>query len=215
MQETNFVLRWIFFALMRVLMTLLLGLQVRRPQLLPQQGPAIVVANHNSHLDTLMLMSLFPLRMLPQIRPVAAADHFLRNKWMSWFSTRIIGIIPVARSGFGRDCDPLAGCYAALDAGKILILFPEGTRGEPEKLSQFKKGVARVAAHCPAAPVVPVFMHGLGKALPKDDFVLVPFFCDIFVGEALPAQADKNNFMTELTARFSALAAEGRFRSWE
>lgn len=215
MQETNSFLRWIFFALMRVLMTLLLGLQVRRPQMLPQQGPAIVVANHNSHLDTLMLMSLFPLRMLPQIRPVAAADHFLRNKWMSWFSTRIIGIIPVARSGFGRDCDPLAGCYAALDAGKILILFPEGTRGEPEKLSQFKKGVARVAAHCPAAPVVPVFMHGLGKALPKDDFVLVPFFCDIFVGQALPAQTDKNNFMTELNARFSALAAEGAFRSWE
>lgn len=215
MKEPHTFLRLVFFLCMRVLMLLLLGMNVRRRHLLPAAGPALVVANHNSHLDTLMLISLFPLRLLPQIRPVAAADHFLRNKFMTWFSTRIIGIIPVQRSGFGRDCDPLAGCYAALDAGKILILFPEGTRGEPEKLSQFKKGVARLAAHAPAAPVTPVFIHGLGKALPRHEIILVPFFCDVFVGEALPAHDDKNAFMQDLGARFTALAAEGAFKPWD
>lgn len=214
MQEPHKYLRLIFFALVRVFVVVFLGLNVRRRALLPASGPALVVANHNSHLDTLMLISLFPLSLLPQIRPVAAANHFLRNKWMAWFSTRIIGILPITRGGASRDCDPLEICYTALSQNKILILFPEGSRGEPEKLTQFKKGVARLSERFPQAPVTPVFIHGLGKALPKDDFVFVPFFCDVFIGAAVPAAADKNAFMASLNAHFQTLAEEGHFQPW-
>jgi len=214
MQEPHQYLRLAFFAFVRVFVVVFLGLNVRRKALLPKSGPALVVANHNSHLDTLMLISLFPLKLLPHIRPVAAADHFLRNKWMAWFSTGIIGILPIVRGGASRDCDPLEICYTALAQDKILILFPEGSRGEPEKLTQFKKGVARLAARFPQAPVTPVFIYGLGKALPKDDFVLVPFFCDVFVGDAVPPTDDKNLFMDSLNTRFQALAEEGHFQPW-
>lgn len=208
-------LRMAFFLLMRAFVLILLGLNVRRQHLLPDSGPALVVANHNSHLDTMMLISLFPIAKWPDIRPVAAADHFLRNPWMAWFSTRIIGIIPVARDNISRHHDPLALCQQALDTNKTLILFPEGTRGEPEQLSQFKKGVARLAEYCPAASVTPVFIYGLGKALPKDDFVVVPFFCDVFVGERLPPIQDRNQFMAHLNESFNRLAAEGHFQPWQ
>ena len=215
MYKPNKALRRIFFSFIRLLLILLLGMTVRRRHLLPEKGPAIVVANHNSHLDTLMLISLFRLKRLPNIRPIAAADYFMKNKAMAWFAIRIIGIIPLERGAASRSYDPLQPCCDALDHGDVIILFPEGSRGEPEKLSQFKKGIAHLAERYPNVPVTPVFIHGLGKALPKDDFVLVPFFCDIFVGEPLLFKAGKLEFMETLGTSFRALADEGHFKPWD
>lgn len=215
MQQPPKALRFIFFGFVRLFVLVLLGMNVRRRHLLPKQGPAIVVANHNSHLDTLVLMSLFSLHSLPSIRPIAAADYFLKTRGMAWLATRLIGIIPMERGKASRNFDPLQPCCDALDRGDIIILFPEGSRGEPEKLSQFKKGIAYLAERYPAVPVTPVFLHGLGKALPKDDFVFVPFFCDVFVGEALGYQDNKNAYMETLNARFKALAGEGHFSAWD
>jgi len=215
MQQPPKALRYIFFSFVRLFVLVLLGMNVRRRHLLPKSGPAIVVANHNSHLDTLVLMSLFSLRRLPSIRPIAAADYFMKTPRRAWFATQIIGIIPMERGKASRDFDPLKPCCDALDRGDIIILFPEGSRGEPEKLSQFKKGIAYLAERYPAVPVTPVFLHGLGKALPKDDFIFVPFFCDVFVGEALGYQDNKNAYMETLNARFKALADEGHFSAWD
>ncbi len=202
------LLRFAFFALLaRPVALIVLGLNVRHRQRLPRAGPAIVAANHNSHLDTLVLISLFPLRLLPKLRPVAAADYFTRNPLLAWFSLHVIGILPIRREGKG-GADPLKPCEAALDRGDILVLFPEGSRGEPEVMGRFKRGIAVLAARRPAVPVTPVFLHGLGKALPKDDPILVPFFCDVFVGDALHGGADQAAFMTMLEGSMSALSDE-------
>lgn len=209
-------LRLMFFLLVvRPLVLVFLGLNVRHRERLPKSGPAIVVANHNSHLDTLVLMTLFPLRLLARLRPVAALDYFLREPWLAWFALHIIGIVPLSRSGRAGGPDPLEGCVAALAGGDILILFPEGTRGRPERRSDFKTGVAHLARRCPETPVVPVFLHGLGKALPKGAILPVPFFCDVFIGEPMAWQGDKQAFMAELDGRMEVLAAEGRFPAWE
>jgi 1-acyl-sn-glycerol-3-phosphate acyltransferase len=209
------LLRLLFFAVVvRLVVFLVLGLNVRHRHRLPQAGPAILVANHNSHLDTLVLVSLMPLGLLPRIRPVAAMDYFLRNKSLGWFAKNIIGILPLARQGFVRGEDPFEGIKAALAAGDILILFPEGTRGEPEHLEKFKSGVARIAESAPEIPVVPVYLHGLGKALPKGEALLVPFFCDVFVGEALPWAGKRAQYIQLLESRMHDLASEGRFAPW-
>lgn len=199
-------LRLIFFGFIRLLLRFLLGMHLRGREHLPASGPAIIVANHNSHLDTMVLMSLFPLKLLPQLRPVAAADYFLKNRFLSWFSSRLIGIIPIQRGAVGSGVDPLTPCYAALDRGEILILFPEGTRGEPEKISEFKKGIAFLAERYPQVPITPVFMHGLGKALPKGDGVLVPFCCAVLVDAPLHFESNRQAFMQALTKRFEQLS---------
>jgi 1-acyl-sn-glycerol-3-phosphate acyltransferase len=201
-------LRLAFFALIaRPLALIVLGLNVRQRERLPPTGPAILAANHNSHLDTLVLLSLFPLRLLPKLRPVAAADYFTVNPLLAWFSLNVIGILPIKREAKG-GADPLKPCELALERGEILVLFPEGSRGEPEVMGRFKRGIAVLAARRPDVPVTPIFLHGLGKALPKDDPILVPFFCDVFVGEAIFGNPEQAVFMTELTTRMQALASE-------
>ncbi len=209
-------LKRLFFALVvRPFLLVVTGTNVRNPERLPQRGPALVVANHNSHLDTVTLMSLFPGRLLDCVRPAAAADYFLRSGLLAWFSRNLIGIIPVTRGGRAEGDDPLAGVSRALEEGSIVIFFPEGTRGEPERFKEIRSGIFHLAQRHPAVPIVPVFMHGLGKALPKGAFLPVPFFCDVFVGEPLERSGDKPAFLEGLRARFEALRACGTFPDWE
>lgn len=121
-------LRWLFFLLIvKPFLLLAVGVNVRRRDRLPAAGPALIVANHNSHLDALVLMALLPLWLLPRLRPVASADYFLSNRWRAWFATRVIGIIPVTAGGGCSHADVLGPVRDALAAGDIVIFFPEGT----------------------------------------------------------------------------------------
>ena len=160
-------------------------------------------------------MSLFPRHLLDRVRPVAAADYFLKSGPLAWFSTNLIGILPVTRGGRAPGEDPLASISAAIEAGSIVIFFPEGTRGEPERFQEIRSGIFHLSLRHPEVPVVPVFLHGLGKALPKGAFLPVPFFCDVFVGEPLEPVIEKKRFLAGLKARFEALRAEGTFPEWE
>jgi CDP-diacylglycerol--glycerol-3-phosphate 3-phosphatidyltransferase len=91
--------------------------------------------------DTLAMMSLMPLRLLPKLRPVAAMDYFYSSRLRGWFADQIVGIIPVKRGSGKEGGNPLLLAEQALDRGEILVIFPEGTRGEPETLQALKKGI--------------------------------------------------------------------------
>lgn len=210
------VLRFLFFAvIVRGVTLIVLGLNVRHRERLPRKGPAVLAANHNSHLDTMVLMTLLPLSSLGKVRPVAAADYFLRNRLLAWFATDIIGILPIARTRTDPAADPLAPLVEALDRGEILIFFPEGSRGQPEQLAEFKSGLARLKELRPDVAVTPVFMYGLGKALPRGETMLVPFFVDVFVGEPVPWTGSRQRFMDDFRAAVTALADEGNFPAWD
>jgi len=196
-----------FFLIVRPLTMFILGLNIRGIKNLPANGPAIVIANHNSHLDAIVLMSLFPLAMIPKIHPVAAQDYFLAGKALAWFSTKVIGIIPFKRKTDGERCHPFEGVEEALGRGEIVIFFPEGTRGEAEKMSSMKSGIAHLAKKFPEVPITPVFLHGLGKALPKGDPILVPFMVDVVIGDPLPKCDDKAVFMQDVQKAFDTCAA--------
>lgn len=185
-----------------------LGRRVRHMARLPMTGPAIVVANHNSHFDTLVLLSLFPLSNIADVHPVAAADYFLANPWLRWFSLRLVGIVPVRRGSGSEGQDPLEACYRALDAGKVLVLFPEGTRGEPEQMAELKSGIWHLAKRFPHVPVVPIFMYGAGKSMPKGRIFPLPFVIKVTVGRPLHGNVDKNEFLALLRGRLLGLRAK-------
>jgi 1-acyl-sn-glycerol-3-phosphate acyltransferase len=195
----------LFFGLLvKPLVLIVLGLNVRGREHLPRRGPAVIAANHNSHLDVLVLMSLFPLSQLHRVRPVAAADYFLRNPLISWFSRTCICIIPIDRSGHADQDALFSDCQQALDQNEILIIFPEGSRGDPEKISKIRKGIFYLLKQRLDTPVIPVVMHGLGRALPRGEALLVPFNCDVVVGEALPRPESAAQLTRQLGEAFSA-----------
>ena len=132
---------------------------------LPEKGPAIVVANHISGLDPLLLIaaSRRPLRFL------IATEEYQRFG-MQWLF-RAAGCIPVDREG--RPEKSLRQALKALQQGEVIALFPHGKihldNDPPRKL---KAGCVRLAQWS-RAPLLPVRIDGVGAA---GQVLLAPFW---------------------------------------
>jgi 1-acyl-sn-glycerol-3-phosphate acyltransferase len=210
------VLRLLLLILVaRPMARILTGADVVGKEHLPTKGPAIVVANHNSHVDTLLILTMFPPQTLARVRPAAAADYFLANPVIGWFSRNIIGIVPVERAKVSRDADVLAPAKAALAQGDIVVIFPEGTRGPAsDQLAPLKSGVARLAAAFPEAPVTPVWIAGAGRVLPKGEGLPVPMSCSVHVGLPLRWEGERSAFMDAIRVSLEQLRDQAPPLRW-
>ena len=159
----------------------LLGVRYRRRALVPR-GPCLVVANHNSHLDAPVLMSLFPLHRLPHVHPVAAADYFGQTRLRRTMAMILMNAIPIERKA-ATGTDPLSPVLQALRKGESLVFFPEGSRGEAGVVAPFRPGVGRLVQELPGLLVVPVFMSGAERIWPRGRMVPVPHGIDAAVGK--------------------------------
>src|SRR5882672_3788620 len=156
----------LFLALVvRPFMALFIGLRVRGREHLSVPDPFVLVANHSSHLDTLSLLSLFPLGRLCHLRPCAAADYFGRNRAVLWLSRTLFNILPIARENILPEDHPIQRMRRTLESGESLLLFPEGTRGKGSEIGELKAGVA--------------YLENMARALPKGEYLPVPFFCEV------------------------------------
>lgn len=205
---SNALKKLFFLIIVKPVVFIGLGVNLFNREKLPGSGPAIIAANHNSHLDTMVLMSLFPLGQLPKVRPVAAADYFLRNRLLAWFALRVIGIIPLDRQGQAARDELFAECRAALERGEILLVFPEGSRGAPEQLQPLKKGIYHLAKSAGSTGVTTVVMHGLGRSMPKGGSMPVPFNCDVVVGETHYPGDNATAFIDTLNGAFEEQLAQ-------
>lgn len=172
----------LFALAIKPFMALFIGLRVRGREHIRDYDQFILVANHSSHLDTISLLSLFPLTRLHRIRPVAAADYFERNAMVSALTKTLFNILAIARKNITPENNPLRRMRDAIEAGDSLIIFPEGTRASGSEMGEFRPGVAHVIETTPHVPVVPAYLVNMGRSLPKGEFIPVPFFCEIRIG---------------------------------
>lgn len=163
-------MRLMIHAILRVLFWVFFGVRHRAKL---SDSPAIVAANHNSHLDVFALFSLFPLKRVKRVHAVAAADYF-GHGMKGRLARYIFGAILIDRSGSQKHHDLLTPALKALEHGDCLVIFPEGTRGKPGEIAPFKSGVGRLAEAFPNIPIFPVFLGGIERALPKGHALLVP-----------------------------------------
>jgi 1-acyl-sn-glycerol-3-phosphate acyltransferase len=200
---------WCHRLVIRPLIRGFCGLRVGHPERLPRTGPAILVANHNSHFDTLALFALFPPGAAAALHAVAAGDYFRAGSFRSWIARRLFGAITVERTCGPGARDPLVACSKALDAGEILIWFPEGTRGAPGHVGALRPGVAHLARRHPEVPVVPIALRNFERILPKGALVPLPLNATADVEMPRYWSGDGPKFMAELGEALVGARAAG------
>ena len=130
----------------------------------PAHGPAILASNHLSVPDTIFM----PVAVPRQVYFLAKSEYFttpgIRGRIVAAFF-RAINQIPMDRRGGSASAKSLSAGGQALAEGKLVGIYPEGTRSPDGRLYRGKVGVARLALET-GAPVVPVAMIGTDKMQP-------------------------------------------------
>jgi len=201
-------LQLIYSVLMRFFLKYIVGIKFDDAKFLLKEDQFIIVANHNSHLDTMTLLASLPSKIIDKVKPVAAGDHFgktkLKGKLTSFFVNALL--IKRGRDKVNPENDPINMMLKELDAGYSLILFPEGTRGEPEKEQPLKKGIGIILSQRPDIKYVPAYMRGMGKAMPKGDSLIVPFNSQLLFGKPKLARNQKvDDILNQIQGDFQEL----------
>lgn len=124
---------------------------------LPRKGPFIIVANHLSWMD----IPLIPAYIAGKVSYMAKEELF--HSKIGWL-IRLMGAFPVKRGEGDRQA--LRAADELLKQGKVLILFPEGTRSKTHTLGKAHSGIGMIALRA-GVPVVPVAIWGSENALKR------------------------------------------------
>ena len=148
----------------RIYLAIAHRLKIRGRENLPRRAPFILVANHASHLDAIILGGILPLRFVGAVFPIAAGDTFFTKRASSIFATAFMNALPIWRKNCGAHS--LGDLRERLLKGAcVYILFPEGTRTRTGEVAPFKPGLGRLVAGT-NIPIVPCYLDGTFAALP-------------------------------------------------
>jgi 1-acyl-sn-glycerol-3-phosphate acyltransferase len=174
--------RLVWWAFLRGVFRVWNRLHVVGREHLPAEPPFVLVANHASHLDALLLTAALPLRWRDLTFPIAARDVFFESHPLAAFTATFVNAIPVyRRATSGRG---LGDLRARLQSDPcVFVLFPEGTRTRTGAMNRFKPGVGMLVAGS-AVPVVPCHIEGAYQAMPPNRWLLRPSRLTIRLGPA-------------------------------
>jgi 1-acyl-sn-glycerol-3-phosphate acyltransferase len=176
----------------------------------PKAEQRIYFANHQSHLDWVLIWAALPRELRASTRPIAAKDYWTSSPFKHWLTREVFNSVYVNRSR-SDDEDPLAPLQEALRNGDSLVIFPEGTRSAKGEPQAFKTGLYHLAEDFPDVPLVPVWISNVQRVMPKGEVVPVPVLCTATFGEPmqlLPGE-DKRVFLSRAREAVMALRPEG------
>jgi 1-acyl-sn-glycerol-3-phosphate acyltransferase len=156
-------LHWMWWSFVRTYLAVWHRLVIEGRSNLPKNPPFVLVANHASHLDALVLAASLDQRLRDQIFPIAAGDVFFTNPAMSAFAAMMLNALPMWR----KHCGPHALAelkQRLIEEPCCYILFPEGQRSRDGQMLPFKAGLGMMLAGT-NVPVVPCYLQGCFEAL--------------------------------------------------
>jgi 1-acyl-sn-glycerol-3-phosphate acyltransferase len=184
---------------------------------IPRDGPVILAANHISNADAVLIGAFLTPRLGRRI-------HWLGKKEMfDWpvvgFIARNGGIIPVDRGA--ADVEAFRVARRVLDAGSVLMVFPEGTRSPTGELQPPKDGLSMLALRTNAT-IVPIGISNTDRVWPKGRAIPTPgrhatmrIGEPFRVGDLLPPEIDRKaakGLATTLIMRRIAALLDPRHR---
>ena len=125
---------------------------------IPRTGPAILVSNHISAGDTFLVPALMRRRLTFPAKLELFHGQGLKGRMLGWF-LRVVGQVPMDRSGGRASAGSMENVLQILRDGKLLGIYPEGSRSPDGRLYKGKTGVARLVLQA-GVPVIPLAVIG-------------------------------------------------------
>ena len=175
----------------------------------PKAEQRIYFANHQSHLDWVLIWAALPRELRAVTRPIAAKDYWTATALKHWITREVFNAVYVNRQRTDEQ-DPLEPLVEALRHGDSLVIFPEGTRSNKGEPQAFKSGLYHLARQFPEVTLVPAWIDNVQRVMPKGEVVPVPILCTVTFGAplALLEGEDKAGFLQR--ARQAVLDARPR-----
>jgi 1-acyl-sn-glycerol-3-phosphate acyltransferase len=128
------------------------------------EGPVIFAANHSSHLDTPLVLSVLPEPWRHKTVTLAAADYFFDSRLKAAYFAFSLNAVPIERNKVSRDTPERA--EALMAEGWNLLIFPEAGRS-PDGWGQSHRGIVAWLAARSGRPLVPIHIKGTSRLLPR------------------------------------------------
>lgn len=172
----------------------------------PKAEQRIYFANHQSHLDWVLIWAALPRDLRLRTRPIAAKDYWTATPLKHWITREIFNAVYVSRQRT-EDQDPLEPLIDALNKGDSLVIFPEGTRHNKGDPQAFKSGLFHLAEQFPQVTLVPAWIDNVQRVMPKGEVVPVPILCSVTFGAPMQLDPgeDKRGFLDRARAAVLAL----------
>ena len=180
------MVQWFFSTILSVIF----GLRASGRKNIPPHGPLMLVSNHLSHLDVLVIGILLD-------RPL----NYVARSTLFFFPLgpfiRSLGAFPIQRDGIGAQ--GLKETLRRLKYGGIVTLFPEGTRTSDGELGEMKSGIAMLATKA-KVPILPAAIAGTFEAWPNSRSFPVPHPLNVHFGEIITPEQVKTLGAEALTS---------------
>ncbi|MGB2705807.1 MAG: lysophospholipid acyltransferase family protein [Candidatus Omnitrophota bacterium] len=150
----------------KVLLKAFFSFEVEGRENLPKKGPFIIVSNHTSYADPVVVGAACDTSSITFMAKKELFDMPILGPWV-----KAVGCIPVERdSGSSR---PLKEAVQKLKEGQTISIFPEGRRSKNGSLQKSEPGIGLLALKT-GTPIVPIYISGTAKAMPKGQRIPKP-----------------------------------------